>query len=141
MRKGERLRLCDWLLLPMCVLMLVSSVQLEGWWLGMGFVWIHVVLGMSFFSLIGWHLQLHYGWSNWLLRLMRQRVVSTRWLTVFGVLTLLSAFVATGHVLSKWQHSSIGGVHGKLGFVMLCFVGWHVWMRLRFYKGRRGYGK
>lgn len=69
MKKITKLRICDWSLLVTTVLMLASSIQQEGGGLGMGFVWAHIVLGVVFFLLIGWHLQLHFQWKNWLVRL------------------------------------------------------------------------
>lgn len=117
MKKITKLRICDWSLLVVTVLMLASSIQQEGWWLGMGFVWTHIVLGILFFLLIGWHLQLHFQWKNWFVRLKQQKSNVTKWLAVFGALTLLTAIVATVHVLNTLQHTTIGGVHGKFGFI------------------------
>lgn len=122
MKKIIKLRICDWSLLVMTVLMLASSIQQEGWWFGMGFVWIHIVLGILFFLLIGWHLQLHFQWKNWFVRLKQQKSHVTKWLAVFGALTLLTAIVATVHVLNTLQHTTIGGVHGKFGFIFIALA-------------------
>lgn len=134
MKKITKLRVCDWLLAVIATLMLVSSIQLEGWWLGMAFIWIHIALGIMFFTLIGWHLQLHFNWQNWFVRLRQQKSHVTKWLAAFGVLTLLSALVATVHMFMTWHHSSIGGWHGKIGFVFIALAIGHMIKRFKFYR-------
>lgn len=132
--KKVKLKICDWALLPVTVLMLASGVQLEGWWLGMSYIWIHIALGLLFFLLIGWHLWLHFNWQNWFVRLKRQKSHVTKWLAAAGTLTLLTAIVATIHMFITWHHSPIGGWHGKLGFVFIALAIGHVVKRIKFYK-------
>lgn len=134
MKKITKLRICDWSLLVVTILMLASSIQQEGWWLGMGFVWAHIVLGILFFLLIGWHLQLHFQWKNWFVRLKQQKSHVTKWLAVFCALTLLTAIVATVHVLNTLQHTTIGGVHGKFGFIFIALAIGHAVKRIKFYR-------
>lgn len=134
MKKITRLRICNWSLLVVTIMMLASSIQQEGWWLGMGFVWVHIVLGILFFMLIGWHLQLHFQWNNWIVRLKQQKSPVTKWLALFGALTLLTAIVATVHVLNTMQHTTTGGVHGKFGFIFIALAIGHVVKRVKFYR-------
>lgn len=133
MKKLTKLKICDWLLLVVSVLMLASSIQLEGWWLGMSFIWTHIAVGIVFFLLIGYHLQLHFNWQNWFVRLKQQKSKVTKWLAAFGALTLLTAIIATIHMFRTWQHSAIGGWHGKIGFVFLALAICHMIKRLKFY--------
>lgn len=134
MKKITKLRICDWSLLMVTLLMLASSVQQEGWWLGMGFVWVHIVLGIIFFLSIGWHLQLHFQWKNWFVRLKHQKSPLTKWLAAFGALTLLTAIIATVHISDTLEHTSIGGWHGKFGFIFIAFAIAHTVKRIKFYK-------
>ncbi len=134
MNKIKKLRICDWSLLALTVLMLASSIQLEGWWLGIPFIWIHIALGISFFALMGWHLQLHFNRNNWFVRLKQQKSHVTKWLAAFSVLTLITGFIATIHMFITWHHSGIGGWHGKIGFVFIAIAIGHIVKRIKFYK-------
>lgn len=134
MKKITKLKICDWSLLVVTVLTLASSIQQEGWWLGKGFVWAHIILGLAFFMLIGWHLQLHFQWKNWFVKLKQQKSHVTKWLAAFGALTLLTAIAATVQVFISWHHTSIGGWHGKLGFIFIALAIGHAVKRIKFYK-------
>lgn len=134
MKKITKLKICDWSLLVVTILALASSIQQECRWLGMGFVWLHIVLGIVFFLLIGWHLQLHFQWNNWFVRLKQQKSHVTKWLAAFGALTFLTAIVATVHVLNTLEHTTLGGVHGKFGFVFIALAIGHTVKRIKFYK-------
>lgn len=89
------------MLLAVAVVMLASSLQLEViagqsmWW-----VWVHIVSGTLFLVLILWHLQLHFQWRNWLRLLWKQRSANMKWLTAVGILTFVTALVAT----AGWLH-------------------------------------
>lgn len=135
MNKQRKLKACDWLLLIVTVLILSSSIQLEitsgssKFW-----VWMHIVLGTAFFVMIGWHLQLHFQWRNWFRLLWKQKLKNTKWLTVIGILTIITAVISTvGWIISP-DHSKIGAVHGKLGFLFIALVLWHIFRRLKFYR-------
>jgi len=134
MKKSTKLKICDRGLLPVLVLMLASSVQLEEWWLGMGFIWTHLALGIVFFALITWHIQLHFNWQKWIDKFRKLKSSVTRWLAIFAALTLLTAIIATIHMFFTWHHSPIGGIHGKLGFIFLFLAIWHIIKRFKFHK-------
>lgn len=135
MNQLRKLRLCDVVLVVVTIAMLASSIQLE---IISGnsvlWVWIHIILGAMFFVLIGWHLQLHFKWSGWLRKLKRQRSVNAKWLAVMGVLTLLTALIATAGWIVSPEHSMIGAVHGKLGFLFIGLAIWHTARRIRFFR-------
>ncbi len=133
MKKIVKLRICDYLLAILSVLILASGIQLEGWWLGMTFIWLHLAVGIAFMGLIVWHLELHFGWSNWWWKFFSGRSVVNRWLFVTGLLTLITAVWATARMFITWHHSSIGGWHGKIGFAMMALVIIHASMRYRFF--------
>ncbi|MCM1309537.1 MAG: hypothetical protein NC301_00745 [Bacteroides sp.] len=134
MDKLTKLKICDWLLLVVTLAMLASSIQLYGWWLGMGFICLHIALGIIFFLLIGWHLQLHFNWQNWFQRLMQQKSPVTKLLAAVGTLTLLTAIISTILMFITWHHSAIGSWHGYLGFAFLALAIAHIIKRINFYK-------
>ena len=134
MSKLKKLRLCDFMLLAVAVVMLASSLQLEviaGQ--SMLWVWVHIVSGTLFLGVIFWHLQLHFQWRNWLRLLWKQRSANMKWLTVVGILTFVTALVATAGWIASPEHSKIGAVHGKLGFLFIALAVWHTARRFRFY--------
>lgn len=138
MKKAEKLRLCDWILVFATVFILASGLQLEAtdsrniiW------VWIHVIIGSLFFSNIVWHLYLHFGWKSWIQRLQKQKSPVTRWLAIFALLTLISAFIALFHWLGTYTHSPIGGIHGKIGFIFLALAIGHTVKRIKFFKTKK----
>lgn len=133
MTKSLKLRLCAWTLVALTLVMLASSIQLEiisgaipAW------VIFHILVGAVFFALIGWHLQLHYQWRNWLRLLWRQKSANTKWLTAIGLLTLFTAIIATAGWIASPEHSKIGAVHGKFGFLFIALAVWHTVRRHRF---------
>lgn len=126
--------MCDWSLMVAAIIMFASSIQLECWWLGMTFIWLHIALGITFFALIVWHLQLHFNWQNWAKRLKQQKSHVTKWLAVFGCLTFLTAIIATISMFVTWHHSAIGGWHGKIGFVFIALAIAHMIKRIKFYR-------
>lgn len=131
-------------LLIVALLATASSVQLEilhgrafcgianaAW------VWIHVVLCVCFLALSAHHLRLH-------LRQRRRSVggargrqtKSTRLLAALFLIVLVSGLLVAGHFIAG-GHTTIGGVHGKLGFVAILLLIAHVWRRRRWFRGRR----
>lgn len=135
MNKQQKLKVCDWILLIITVLILLSSIQLEiiaG--SSITWVWMHIIVGTMFFVLIGWHLQLHFQWRNWFRLLWKQKLKNTKWLVAIGILTIVTAVISTiGWVVSP-EHSKIGAVHGKFGFLFVALVLWHIFRRLKFYR-------
>ena len=132
MKKSLKLRLCAWILVAITLVTLASSIQLEiisgaipAW------VIFHILVGAVFFALIGWHLQLHYQWRNWLRLLWRQKSANTKWLIAIGLLTLLTAIIATVGWIASPEHSKIGAVHGKFGFLFIALALWHTVRRRR----------
>lgn len=130
----KKLKICNIALLALSVLMLVSAIQLEvTGGRSVAFVWLHIVSGILFASNIGWHIQLHYRWRNWL-KMLWKRTAVIKWLTATGILTLLSGLWATGEWFVMQHHSYVGAVHGKIGFLMMVFVVIHIIRKIKFYR-------
>ena len=70
----KHLKICDWTLLVLTLLILASSLQLE---ITAGatplWVWLHMAAGTLFLLLILRHLYLHFRWKSWWTRLVASR--------------------------------------------------------------------
>lgn len=138
--KLKPLKICDRALLVLTLLILASSLQLE---ITAGatplWVWLHMALGTLFLLLILRHLYLHFRWTNWWTRLVASRPTRRplRWLTITGLLLLLSAIVAALHWLAAPVHSFPGALHGKIGFLFLILLIPHILRHRRFYLPRK----
>ena len=55
----------------------------------------------------------------------------TRWMSVFGLLTLVSAMAATTHWILTDAYTGIGGIHGKIGLVFLILIIVHTAKRIK----------
>jgi len=66
MNKIIKLKICNWTLLIIYILTLVSSLQLEiaG---NASRLWVilHLIVATSFLAVIVWHIYLHFRWDNW----------------------------------------------------------------------------
>lgn len=120
MTPAERLKACDKTLGIVLIVMLVSGIQLEAtsgryaW-----SVWAHIALGIVLTALSVWHVYLHYRWSDWFARFRKNRNRSTRVLWWVFLLTVVTGIIATVVWLVGHDHSPIGAIHGKIGFLMI----------------------
>ena len=118
MKTASKLKLCNKSLGLLLVLMLVSGVQLEAtsgkypW-----SVWMHIMLGTLLCILVGYHIYLHYKSTNWFSRFAKNPNKVTRVLWWIFPLTAISGVAATA-VWFGGAHTPLGGVHGKIGFLM-----------------------
>lgn len=114
---------------------LASGIQLEATGSSsVDWVWIHIVVGTFFMALGFLHIYIHLGASNWFSRFHKLKSPVTRILWWITLLTLVTVVIATGHWLGSFTHSSIGGVHGKLGFMMIILCLCHIVKRIRFFR-------
>lgn len=114
---------------------LASGIQLEASdSRGITSVWLHVVITTLFFVFVIIHINLHFGWKNWLLKFSKLKSHVTRVLWWITVVTLISAVIAFIHWILTFTHSPIGGVHGKIGFLMIVFAVAHTIKRAAFFK-------
>ena len=137
MTKAGKLRLCNWSLLVAVISVLASGLWLEAVGGGdMRWVPVHMAIAAVFVSLAVVHIGLHFGYGGWFVRFgkVRSRVTMALW--VVFLLTLFSALAASIH-WSLWRgHSPIGGVHGKIGLVMVGIAIVHIVSRIGFFRRR-----
>lgn len=120
MNTATKLKICDRSLGLTLILILVSGIQLEAssgsheWT-----VWLHIGLGVVLTALSVYHIFLHYRFSNWFARFRKNRNKLTRMLWWVFLLTVVSGLAATAVWIAGNAHSHIGGVHGKIGFLMV----------------------
>lgn len=132
MTASEKLKLCNRWLGCIAILMLVSGIQLEAtagkyeW-----FVWAHIVLGIIFTILAFYHIKLHYWSGNWFSRFAKNRNTVTRILWWVFLLTCVSGIAALVVWCNGYDHSPLGGVHGKIGFLMVLLAIIHVAKHIR----------
>ncbi|MDE6416219.1 MAG: hypothetical protein K2K68_04240 [Duncaniella sp.] len=137
MTKTDKLKICDWTLAGLLPVVLASSIQLEatdgG---GTGWMIVHVIVASAFMCTILWHIYLHFQWKKWLVKFAKQKI-ATRILWWLYVLTLLSGIAAFIHRLIEINHGPLGGIHGKIGFLMIAFAIGHTLKRIKFFKRKR----
>lgn len=134
MTKKTKLKLCDWSLLFLTAVILASGIQLEINPTGAnGWVWAHIAIGVLFISGISWHIGIHKTGKKNQIKKPRTHKKHHPMLAIFFLLTLLSAVMATCHWVGTYIHSSIGGIHGKIGFLFIIAIVAHIWNKRRFY--------
>ena len=135
MKKITKLKICDWCLLILTIAILTSGIQLEATHSsGLSSVWIHIITGLLFACLVTYHIYLHFGYGNWFSKIQNQKNQLTRILWWFSLATLLTGIIALVHWLTTFNHAPIGGVHGKIGFLMVLLSMGHVIKRIKFFK-------
>ena len=135
MNRRLKLKFCNWLLLFLMIVTLASSIQLEASdSRSTIFVWIHVIIASIFITFIVYHIKLHFGWNRWFFKFNKLKSSVTRLLWWITLITIISAIVAFVHWISTFTHSPIGGVHGKIGFLMILVAIIHTLKRAAFFK-------
>lgn len=137
--KINKLRLCNASLMIVAVLMLISSIQMEALagdsLLGISFetlTFIHAGIGLLMFSLVAWHLYLHFGDLSWQgLKIWAKKLQKsprlTKNLAIFGAITLFSGIFVLAYMLIIFEHNAFGGIHGKIGFVFIALCVIHIY--------------
>lgn len=134
MKKITRLKICDWSLLILTIAILISGIQLEATHSsGLASVWIHIITGLLFTCSVIYHIYLHFGYSNWFIKIHKQRNQLTRILWWVSLITLISGIIASVHWLTAFSHAPVGGVHGKFGFLMIILSVGHIMKRIKFF--------
>ncbi|MDE7351235.1 MAG: hypothetical protein K2N25_09215 [Muribaculaceae bacterium] len=138
MNKIAKLKWCDWSLLLLTIAILVSGIYLEVTDSnGLAAVWMHIALGILFFIYVACHIFLHFGKSNWFERFRRLKSQFTRVLWWVSLATLITGIISCIHWFITLSHSPLGGIHGKIGFLMVILCCGHIWKRKKFFKGGR----
>ena len=134
MKTITKLKICDWCTLFFTIAILTSGIQLEATHSsGLTSVWIHIITGLLFACLVTYHIYLHFGYSNWFSKIHNQKNQLTRILWWVSLITLLTGIIASVHWLATFRHAPIGGVHGKLGFLMILLSSGHIMKRIKFF--------
>lgn len=138
MKKMQKLKVCNWVLLIMIIPVLVSGIELEAT-SGSNYASVrcHIVIASIFLLLTVWHISLNLSWSGWFKKFSRLKSPVTRILWWLFLLTALSGIAAEIHWLATYAHSPVGAIHGKIGFAMLIVAIGHTLKRLRFFAFRR----
>lgn len=129
---ATRLKICNRTLGITLLLMLASGIQLEATsgryvWT----VWLHIILGILLIVLSIYHIYLHYRKSNWFTRFATNRNASTRILWWVFLLTAVTGIASTISWIGHNQHTPLGGVHGKIGFLMVIIAIIHAVRHIR----------
>lgn len=134
MNKISKLKICDRCLVVLAIAMLISGIQLEVTHCnGILSVWVHIFIGLLFMGMIARHIFLHFGYCNWFIRFqnLKNRVTCVFWWVT--LVTLITGMIALVHWLTSFIHAPIGGVHGKVGFLMMFFSAAHFYKRRQFF--------
>lgn len=135
MKKIAKLKMCNWSLLFIAVAILISGLQLEVTHCScVTSVWVHIVVGLLFVCVTAYHIFLHFSYCNWFSKFHKAKSPVTRVLWWVTLITLITGLVAMVHWLSTFSHATIGGVHGKLGFLMILLSSGHVIKRIKFFR-------
>lgn len=139
MKKITKLRVCDWSLLVFTSIMLVSGLQLEvNPYRDQIWVCLHIIIGIFFVGFILWHLSLHHNpMQSAVRREKHHHGGKSPSLGICFLLTVLSSTIVTFHWIGTYTHSTIGGIHGKIGFLFLVAIVFHVRKNIRFYARRK----
>ena len=138
MNKIAKLKTCDWSLLFLTAAITASGIYLEATHSrGLAAVWIHIAVGIVFFIFVAYHIYLHFGKSNWFSRFHKLKSQFTRVLWWVSLATLITGIIACIHWFITSIHSVVGGIHGKIGFLMILLCICHICKRIKFFKSRK----
>ena len=133
MTKAQKLKICDTSLDILLPIVLASGIQLEATSsTGYLSVILHIIVAIPFLCLIIWHIYLHFQWKKWLKKFSKLKI-PTRLLWWFYVLTFLTGIATLAHWLIEKLHTPLGGIHGKIGFLMIAFAIAHTLKRRKFF--------
>ena len=132
--KVQKLKICDWTLAILLPIVLASSIQLEATSSSGVFpIIFHIIVALPFMCIIIWHIYLHFQWEKWFTKFSKLKV-TTRILCCLYILTFLSRVATFIHWLIENGHSPLGGVHGKIGFLLIAFAIGHTIKRIKFFR-------
>ena len=134
MTKVNQLKICNYSLVLTGIVVLASSIQLEATGsVGIIPVRIHIIAASMFCCLVFYHIYLHFNRSNWFGRFSKLKCKATEVLWWLFILTVFSGLIALTEWLFHSEHTPGGGVHGKIGFVMLFIALGHTLKRRNFF--------
>lgn len=141
----RKLLRCNVLLIIVAGLTAASSIMLESlhgndFW-GLDFyvwIWVHVALGILCLATVCYHVYLH--WKkpcHWLKKVIGLNSNLTKWLSWSFLLTVLTGIIATICICYGMGHTSIGGIHGKIGLFVILLMALHLLKRWTWFKKRK----
>lgn len=80
---------------------------------------------------------LHFKRSNWFAKFQKLKKPATRILWYLYCLMLVLGIAAFIHWIISCHHSPLGGIHGKIGFIMIAFAIGHTVKRIRFFRASK----
>jgi heme/copper-type cytochrome/quinol oxidase subunit 2 len=134
MQKAQKLRYINWSLIVGMTITLATSIALEATdSSNVALIIAHIIVALISVVLGIIHIKLHFGNSNWFKKFSKLKNQAIRILWWLFLVLMLSALAATIHWLVTGFHSPIGGIHGKIGFLMMIFAIGHVVKRRKYF--------
>lgn len=131
--KAKKIKICDWSLVATGTATLATGIVLEPLaGSSSTMIWTHIGVASAMSVLCVYHIYLHFGWQHWIKKFSAFKKPATIILAIFLALTIVSGVVAAIHWLQAHTHSTIGGVHGKIGFIFILFCALHTLKRKKF---------
>lgn len=138
MTKSAKLKICNYSLIIFWIIVLASSIQLEATGSeGVFPVWFHVVSAVIFSAFVIYHIYLHFRGGNWFAKFSKLKSKVTRVLWWLFLITSVSGIAVFLMWLIHPVHTGFGGVHGKIGFIMLAVAIGHTLKRRKFFAPRK----
>lgn len=140
----NKLKICNISLLAITPAVLATSIILEASHgksvLGLKFnfwVIIHLVAVLVMTGLVCWHLRMNWGRiSGWAKKFTGKASGASKTLAILIAFTALTGLAA----IPQWMfhgHSTVGGIHGKIGFlfILVCLI--HTIRHRKWFKGTK----
>ena len=144
MNKREKLRICNISLLIAALLVLISGILLE---IADGngieavpytsYVILHIVFVAIMALLVTWHLYLHFGKNKWWQKANNLKSHVTTGLFKLALLIAVTGLISLICFCIVPEHSTFGGIHGKLGFVFIVVAIGHTAKRRKWFTKNR----
>lgn len=100
-------------------------------------VWIHLVCGLLCSMAVAYHLCLHGDMlKQWIERTAKLYSKMTKWVILLSLITFFSGIIAMIPFFTGTDHHTIGGVHGKFGFILILLTFLHIKKRFGWFTGR-----
>ena len=101
-------------------------------------VWLHIIICLSCLSMVIYHLYIHWGnLSNWFRKVRNLNSGATKWLSWLSLITFLSGIIVAVIFITGAEHNPLGGIHGKVGLVVILISIFHTKKRFRWFKNRK----
>lgn len=141
MNKRLKLKCCNYSLLAFVLPVLATGIILEctgndAGIFGISFkriVVIHIVLAAAMMALAAYHLYLHVGSKGWWQKVKKLKSHVTRLLVRIAILTAASGLISLAVWLFNPVHTTVGGIHGKIGYLFIIIAVGHTIKRWKWF--------